>query len=68
MLNVEEMIQNEWDECFKEMEDEEYTSAVSFTFVGFIRGLNQIGFITAEESEKYMEDFFHAVMLRIRPE
>lgn len=68
MLNVEEMIQNEWDECFKEMEDEEYISAVSFTFVGFIRGLNQIGFITAVESEKYMEDFFHAVMLRIRPE
>ena len=68
MLNVEEMIQNEWDECFKEMEDEEYISAVSFTFVGFIRGLNQIGFITDEESRKYMEDFFHAVMLRIRPE
>ena len=68
MLNVEEMIQNEWDECFKEMEDEEYISAVSFTFVGFIRGLNQIGFITDEESRKYMEDFFHAVMLRVRPE
>ena len=68
MLNVGEMIQNEWDECFKEMEGDEYTSAVSFTFVGFIRGLNQIGFITGEESGKYMEDFFHAVMLRIRPE
>lgn len=68
MLNVEEMIQNEWNECFKEMENEEYISAVSFTFVGFIRGLNQIGFITGEESGKYMEDFFRAVMLRVRPE